>query len=132
MPSLPDRAKQWLDDKSFPVIATVDPDGHPQLSVVWAKRDGDDVLFSTLRDRRKGANLARDSTISVLVTNPQSPYEYIEIRGTAAVTDDPGGALIKELGLRYNGQEFDLPPEQENTRVVVRVRAEHVTTYGLD
>src|SRR4051812_34155604 len=130
--ALPDEAKAWLDGRSFPVVATVDPDGRPQLSVVWAKRDGDDVLFSTLRDRRKGRNLTRDSATSLLVTNPQSPYEYVEIRGVAEVTDDPGGSLIKELGLRYNGVEFEVPADQEGRRVIVRVRAEHVVSYGLD
>lgn len=130
MPALPDAAKQWLDGTSFPVVATVDPDGRPQLSVVWAKRDGDDVLFSTVRTRRKGRNLDRDRNITVLITNPQSPYEYVEVRGTADVTDDPSGSLIKELGWRYNGEEFDVPAGQQ--RVIVRVRADHVVTYGLD
>src|SRR5436309_530162 len=85
--ALPATAKKWLDGKSFPVVATVDPDGRPQLSVVWAKRDGDTVLFSTLGDRRKGRNLARDPSITVLVTNPETPYEYVEIRGTAEIVE---------------------------------------------
>ena len=127
---LPDNAKAWLDGTSFPVVGTVDPDGRPQLSVVWAKRDGDDVLFSTLRDRRKGTNLARDPSITLLVTNPSTPYEYVEIRGTAELVDDPGGSLIKELGLRYNGEEFDVPPDQHDRRVIVRVRADHIVSYS--
>lgn len=129
MAELPDIAKKWLDGTSFPVVATVDPDGRPQLSVVWAKRDGDALLFSTLRDRRKGRNLTRDPSISVLVTNPETPYEYVEIRGVAEMTDDPGGSLIKELGLRYNGEEFREPDEKSARRVVVRVSAEHVVEY---
>ena len=129
---LPDAAKTWLDGTSFPVVATVDPDGRPQLSVVWAKRDGDIVLFSTLRDRRKGRNLARNSSITVLVTNPTSPYEYVEIRGVAEIVDDAGGSLIKELGRRYDDEEFVEPEEQAARRVIVRVTADHVVTYGLD
>lgn len=127
--ALPDTVKAWLDAKSFPVIATVDPGGGPQLSVVWAKRDGDALLFSTLRDRRKGRNLARDPSISALVTNPETPYEYVELRGTAELVDDPGGSLIKELGLRYNGEEFTEPDEQAARRVIVRVTADHVVEY---
>ena len=126
---LPDNAKAWLDGTSFPVVGTVDPDGRPQLSVVWAKRDGDDVLFSTLRDRRKGRNLAREPSITLLVTNPETPYEYVEIRGTAEMVDDPGGALIKELGRRYNGEEFTEPEEKSARRVVVRVTADHIVDY---
>ncbi|HET6816820.1 MAG TPA: PPOX class F420-dependent oxidoreductase [Mycobacteriales bacterium] len=127
---LPAHLKQWLDGTSFPVVATVDPDGRPQLSVVWAKRDGDTVLFSTLRDRRKGRNLARDPSITLLVTNPETPYEYVEIRGRAEMLDDGGGSLIQELGLRYNGEEFTEPPEKSARRVIVRVTADHVVDYN--
>lgn len=126
---LPETVKNWLDGTSFPVVATVDPDGRPQLSVVWAKRDGDTVLFSTLRNRRKGRNLARDPSISVLVTNPETPYEYVEIRGRAELLEDAGGSLIKELGVRYNGEEFTEPEERSARRVIVRVTADHVVEY---
>jgi PPOX class probable F420-dependent enzyme len=127
--SLPDRLKSWLDGRSFPVVATVDPDGRPQLSIVWAKRDGDTVLFSTLRDRRKGRNLTRDPSVTVLVTNPGTPYEYVEIRGIAELVDDADGSLIKELGLRYNGEDFVEPEEKSARRVIVRVTAEHIVEY---
>ena len=127
--ALPDRLKSWLDGTSFPVVATVDPDGRPQLSVVWAKRDGDTVLFSTLRDRRKGRNLTRDPSITMLVTNPESPYEYVEVRGTAELVDDAGGSLIKELGLRYNGEDFVEAEEKSARRVIVRVTADHIVEY---
>jgi PPOX class probable F420-dependent enzyme len=130
--SLPDQAKAWLEATSYPIVGTVDPDGRPQLSIVWAKRDGDDVLFSTLADRRKGRNLARDPSISVLIPDPDGPYEYVELRGRAEVTPDPGGSLINELALRYNGREFDEAAEKSAKRVIVRVVADHVVCYGGD
>ena len=129
---LPAVVKDWLRDKACPIVATIDPDGIPQLSAVWAKLDGDGVVFSTLRDRRKGRNLARDPRASVLVSNPADPYETVEVRGRADVTDDPDGSLIKELGLHYNdGAEFTEPVEQTRRRIIVRVHPDHVTTYGL-
>lgn len=127
---LPGAAKRWLDGTAFPVIATLDPDGRPQMSVVWAKRDGDHVLFSTVRGRRKERNLTRDPRIGVLVANPDDPYEYVELRGTATLTDDPGGSLIKELGLVYTGEQF-VESRPDAQRVIVRVHADHVTTYGI-
>jgi len=130
VPELPSVAKEWLDGKAFPVVATVDDDGTPQQSVVWAKREGDDILFSTLRNRRKGRNLERDSRIGVLVMDPSDPYRYIEVRGVTEVIDDPGGSLIKELGWKYDDEEFHVPEGQQ--RVIVRVHAQHVVTYGLD
>src|SRR4051794_36433457 len=128
---LPAPAREWLDGLSFPVVATVDPDGRPQLSIVWATRDGDDVLFSTLADRRKGRNLDRDQRVTVLIADPDDPYRYVEVRGVGNVEPDPGGSLIKQLGLRYNEADFEEPDEKSARRVIVRVRAEHVTSYGL-
>jgi PPOX class probable F420-dependent enzyme len=129
--ALPTAAKAWLDGTSFPVVATIDPGGRPQQSIVWAKRDGDDVLFSTLSDRRKGRDLVRDPRVELLIANPDDPYEFVAIRGTATVTPDPGGALINELCRRYNGKDFDEPDERSARRVVVRVLADRVTTYGI-
>ena len=53
MTPLPERAHELIDGKNFATVATILPDGGPQASVVWVKRDGDDVLYSTVRGRRK-------------------------------------------------------------------------------
>jgi PPOX class probable F420-dependent enzyme len=127
MTELPALARELVDGANFGTVATVQPDGSPQASVVWVKRDGDDVLFSTIRGRRKTANLEADPRISVVVTDAQSPYRYAEIRGLAAITDDPSAALIDELAHKYTGEPFDLPPGQR--RVIVRVRPAHVVAY---
>jgi PPOX class probable F420-dependent enzyme len=127
MTELPALARELVDGRNFGTVATVQPDGSPQASVVWLKRDGDDVLFSTIRGRRKTANLEADPRISVVVTDTESPYRYAEIRGRAEITDDPSAALIHELAHKYTGEPFDLPPGQR--RVIVRVRPAHVVAY---
>ncbi len=127
MTQLPALARELVDGRNFGTVATVQPDGSPQASVVWVKRDGDDVLFSTIRGRRKTANLEADPRISVVVTDAQSPYRYAEIRGRAEIIDDPSAALIDELAHKYTGEPFDLPPGQR--RVIVRVRPAHVVAY---
>ena len=115
---------------SHVTVATVDPDGRPQLSVVWAKTDGDDVLFSTIKGRRKYANLTRDPRASALVYAAENPYAYAEVRGTVTITDDPPAALINELALKYTGSPFgDRPHEQ---RVIVRIMPDRVIVYDDD
>ncbi len=57
---LDDVTRELLDGKNFATVATVNPDGGPQASVVWILRDGDTVLFSAISTRRKVLNLARD------------------------------------------------------------------------
>ncbi|MGW7252876.1 PPOX class F420-dependent oxidoreductase [Streptomyces sp. NPDC054834] len=126
---LSDRLKALLDGPVFVVLGTIQPDGSPQLSPVWAKRDGDDVLISTTVDRRKAKNLDRDPRADVVVQDPESPYEYAEIRGTAETTTEGGQALIDELSLKYTGKpyaEFNPASAQDAERLVVRIRPRKV------
>ncbi|MEW2292182.1 PPOX class F420-dependent oxidoreductase [Streptomyces sp. NPDC006743] len=126
---LSDRLKNLLDGPVFVVVGTVQPDGSPQLSPVWVKRDGDDLLVSTTVGRRKTKNLERDARVSVVVQDPASPYEYAEIRGTAEMTTEGGQDLIDELSVKYTGKkyaEFNPASAQDSARVVVRIRARKV------
>ncbi|MGW3511730.1 PPOX class F420-dependent oxidoreductase [Streptomyces sp. NPDC000994] len=127
--ALPERLKSLLDGPVFVVLGTIQPDGSPQLSPVWAKRDGDDVLVSTTVDRRKKKNLDRDARASVVVQDPDSPYEYAEIRGTAELTTAGARQLIDELSLKYTGKkyaEFNPSSAQDAERVIVRIRPRKV------
>jgi PPOX class probable F420-dependent enzyme len=126
---LSDRLKALLDGPVFIVVGTIQPDGSPQLSPVWVKRDGEDVLFSTTVDRRKEKNLARDPRVSVVVQDPDNPYLYAEIRGTAEMTTEGGPELIDELSVKYTGKryaEFNPSSADDGERVVVRVVARKV------
>jgi PPOX class probable F420-dependent enzyme len=127
MTPLPQRAREMFEAPNFATVATLQPDGRPQTSVVWVRADGDDVLFSTIKGRRKYENMVRDPRLSVLVFDAADPYSYTEIRGTAEITDDPDARLIEELSQKYTGRPFgDRPGEQ---RVIVRVRPDHVVSY---
>ncbi|MFE3825726.1 PPOX class F420-dependent oxidoreductase [Streptomyces sp. NPDC059092] len=122
--ALSDDLKQLLDTPVFVNIATIQPDGSPQVSPVWVKRDGDDVLISTTVDRQKEKNLRRDPRVTVVVQPADAPYTYAEIRGTAALTTEGGQELIDELSVKYTGKhyaEFNPSAGDDNERVVVRI-----------
>jgi PPOX class probable F420-dependent enzyme len=127
--SLPDNAKRMLDGQTVVTLATVNDDGSPQASPVWAARDGDDVLMSTLVGRKKERNLRRDPRVSLVLVNPENSYEYVEVRGTAELEADPQGDLIEQLSQKYTGGAYtnDGPGDE---RVIVRVRPERVTGMG--
>ena len=125
--TLPEIARELFDRPNHVAIATIEPSGRPQTSLVWAKTDGDDVLFSTIKGRRKYANLTRDPRISALVYDGADPYTYAEVRGIAAITDDPEAALINELALKYTGQPFGYRPDEQ--RVIVRIVPDKVVLY---
>jgi PPOX class probable F420-dependent enzyme len=123
---LPDDAKALLDSKVYVTLATLNEDGSPQLSVTWVARDGDDILISTIRGRRKERNLRRDPRVSVLAMNPDDPDNYLEVRGQVTVTEEGGADLINELSQKYRGvTPFPLLAQQAQ-RVVVRLTPQHV------
>jgi PPOX class probable F420-dependent enzyme len=124
---LPPAVKELFDGLNFVTIATVDPGGGPQTSLVWAKTDGGDVVFSTIKGRRKYANLTRDPRVGALVFDTADPYLYAEVRGTATITEDPAAELINELALKYTGRPFGDRPGEE--RVIVRIRPDKVILY---
>jgi PPOX class probable F420-dependent enzyme len=118
--SLSAATRALVDDRNFAVLATLNADGSPQTSVVWVVRDGDDLLFSTLRDRAKTRNLRRDPRASVSVWSSADPEVYAEIRGTVTITEDTGRELANALGHKYYGTDFpaDAPGQ---VRVVLRL-----------
>ncbi|MER6306964.1 PPOX class F420-dependent oxidoreductase [Streptomyces sp. NPDC001739] len=122
--TLSDDLKKLLDTPVFVTVATIQPDGSPQVSPVWVKRDGDDLLISTTVGRRKEANVRRDPRVSVVVQPFDAPYTYAEIRGTASLTTEGGPELIDELSLKYTGKryaEFNPEAGKDAQRVVVRI-----------
>lgn len=128
--TLPEPARTALDAPNFATVATLEPDGQPQLSVVWVKRDGDDVVFSTTRGRRKQQNLARDPRVSVLLYPSDAPYSYLEVRGSATMTEVGGRELIDELVRKYTEHESYPWDGPEDVRVVVTVKADKVVWHG--
>lgn len=131
--ALSDNLKQVLDGKVFVTVATVQPDGAPQASPVWVKRDGDELLFCTTAERVKARNLTRDARVSVVVIDPAAPYNYAQVYGTASVTTEGGRELIDELSVKYTGKDYDTfsgGHGGDGTRVVVRVTPEKVSGQG--
>ena len=121
--------KALLDGTNYPVVATTNADGSPQSSVVWAKRDGDTVVFVTVQGRRKERNIRRDPRVSLSVFDLADPENYVEIRGRAEVTVEGGRELNDELARKYTSTVF--PPEPAGVvRVLVRVVPEHITGHS--
>jgi PPOX class probable F420-dependent enzyme len=125
---LSDRAKALIDGKSFAVVSTIQPDGSPQSSVVWVKRDGDDILFSTVQGRRKHLNLVKDPRVSILINPAEDPYEYLEARGEVTLTTEGGPELINELSHKYRGEEYGYDGP-DDVRVVVRLTPRKVVGH---
>jgi PPOX class probable F420-dependent enzyme len=117
-------ARQILAGPHLSVLATINPDGSAQMSVIFVKRDGDDILFSTIKGRRKTANMMRDPRVTLLLhglTASAASSAYATVRGTVELTDDPNGAFHQVMyDLHMDGATP--PPEPGAQRLIVRVR----------
>jgi PPOX class probable F420-dependent enzyme len=127
--ALSESTLQLLDGRNYAVLATLNPDGSPQTSVVWVGRDGADLLFSTVAGRVKHRNMVRDPRVSVTVIDSADPENYVELRGRVTITADVGRELDTQLSWKYDGRD---PGEDRPgaVRVVVRMTVEMVTGYA--
>lgn len=123
--ALPDPVKALLDAPTFVVLTTLNPDGSPHATVMWIRRDGDDLLFSTVRGRRKARNMQRDPRVSVCAYDPQQPYVYFTVGGEVTLTEQGGRELIDELSVKYTGGPYtnDGP---DAVRLVCRLTPRHL------
>ncbi|MBB4913796.1 PPOX class F420-dependent oxidoreductase [Streptosporangium saharense] len=129
MSELSDDVRALFDAANYATVTSLNADGSPQASVIWVKTDGDDVVFSTVRGRRKARNFDRDPRTAVVVIDHTNPFRYAEVRGKVTVTEDPTGALIQELAHKYTGKPWtESRPDIE--RLIVRVIPEKVHLHG--
>ncbi|CAO5257549.1 PPOX class F420-dependent oxidoreductase [Frankia sp. AgKG'84/4] len=126
---LPEPVRALADASTYVVLATVQADGSPRLTVLWVDRDEDDLLLSTVRGRAKERDIARDPRVGLVFLDQNDPYGYVEVRGTATLTEEGGRELIDRLSLKYTGDIYRWD-DPEEVRVVIRVKAGRILTVG--
>jgi PPOX class probable F420-dependent enzyme len=127
---LPDEIRSALDEKVFVHVGTLNPDGSPQVSVVWMTRRGDTILFSTAEGRVKPRNIANDPRIALSFSPPDNTSQNIVMQGRVTQTATDGTWLIDELANKYVGHdsyEFGKPGE---VRVNYEVEIDRISTWG--
>ncbi len=109
-------------------VATIGPDGSPQVNPVGFDWDGTNLLFGQVTTRQKLRNLRRDPRLAVSIVDPANPIRYIEIRGVARLVPDPEAELAHRLAKKYLGLDrFPYAqPGEERVQVVVEP---HRVTY---
>jgi PPOX class probable F420-dependent enzyme len=129
---LTDAQRQFLENPFVGVITDVRPDGSPHSTIVWIDVDDDGVSFNTAHGRAKPRYIANDSRVSLAVVDPQDPYRWLSISGTATLVDEGADDQIDRLAKKYIGADsypFRQPGER---RVTVRIAVEKVDASGFD
>jgi PPOX class probable F420-dependent enzyme len=121
---------RMFSEPNYAIVSTVRPDGSPQQTVVWVDYDGENVVFNTAEGRAKPRFIRENPNVSVTVLDPENAFRWIAVSGPAEMTEEGAAEHINELSHKYNGKDYDLPPDQQ--RLIVRVKPEKVTAVGLD
>jgi hypothetical protein len=127
MASIQDYSDLLQEKKAFAHLATLMPDGRPQVTPVWVDyRDGR-VLVNTAKGRVKARNMRAGAQVALSIADPDNPYRYVQVRGVVSGVHDEGAdAHIDFLAKKYLGQDkypFGQPGEQ---RVIYEIEPQSV------
>lgn len=128
---IPNTHADLFQKKAFANLATLMPDGKPQVTPVWVEFDGHHVVINTAEGRQKDKNLQRDKRVALSIMDPDNPYRYLEVRGKVVErTHNGADANIDALAKKYLGKD-KYPFRQPNeVRVIYKIEPQHVTTMS--
>ena len=124
--------RAFLEEPFVGVVTTLQRDGAPQSTVVWVDVDDDGVSIYTAYGRVKPRNLARDPRISLVVVDPEDPYHWFKLAGTATLVDDGADAQIDRLSKKYTGRDVYASRQPGEQRVSVRITPDRILSRGID
>ena len=128
---LSEKARALIARPLLASLATLNPDGSPQITPLWIDLDGDDVVFNTAQGRRKARNLERDARVAVTVIDPDDPYNVVAFQGTVTdVTTEGADAHIDALAKKYLGVDTYPMRREGEVRVRVTVRTDRIAMQG--
>jgi len=112
-------------------VATLMPDGSPQLTETWVDTDGEHVLVNTVQGFQKDKNVTRDPRVALNVCEPNNPSRYFEVRGRVTATTTDGGAEhIEALAQRYLGGPYPWYGGRDQTRLILTITADRIRVIG--
>ncbi len=128
---IPANFRDLLTKKAFAHLATVMPDGEPQVSPVWCDFQDGYVRINSAKGRLKDKNMRRDARVALSIQDPDNAYRYVEIRGKIVeITEKGADAHIDALAKKYLGLDTYPNRKPGEVRVIYRIEPLHVGTMG--
>jgi PPOX class probable F420-dependent enzyme len=125
---LPDGLLDLLRRPSPCFVATLMPDGSPQLTETWVTTDGEHVVINIVDGSQKIRNLTRDRRVAVNIVDPDDAFRYWAVRGRVIDTTTEGSAeSIEEISQKYLGMPYPNFTGAPETRVLITIEADRVT-----
>ena len=115
--------------KAFANLATIMPNGHPQVTPVWFDRDGDYLRINSARGRQKDRNMRRNPNVAISIQDPDAPYRHLALRGKVVdITENGADAHIDKLAKKYIGKDVYPNRRPGEVRVIYRIMPEQIFT----
>ena len=126
MAKLSKEAVRMIEGKNFTHLATLMPDGSPQVTPVWVDYDNGFILVNTTKERIKYRNVKRDPRIALSIIDSDDPYTMLAIRGKVVKIITKGtGEHIEKLSMKYIGKKFPWKSPGQK-RIILKIKPERV------
>jgi PPOX class probable F420-dependent enzyme len=109
-------------------LATIMPDGSPQLTQTWVDTDGEHVIINTVEGFQKVRNIERDDRVALTVSDAEHPTRYLQVRGRVInVTTEGGAEHIDKLSMKYTGKPYPWYGGRDQVRVILTIEARKIS-----
>jgi PPOX class probable F420-dependent enzyme len=125
---LSNKTRALFEEPNYLFVATVNPDGSPQVTPVWTDVQNGHIRFNTAVGRAKERNLRRDPRVGLSITHRDDPWNKVDIRGRAVdfIEGEESDRQIDDLSEKYTGQRPYPWRNPEEQRVIVVIEPERV------
>ena len=131
MAAIPEKYLDLMQKKALLQLATLMPDGSPQVSPVWFEYDGKHILINSAKGRVKDNNMRRDARVGMDIVDPDNPYRHISIRGRVGeITERGADEHIDKLTKKYIGQDKYPYRGPGEVRVIYKIKPERTFAMG--
>jgi PPOX class probable F420-dependent enzyme len=126
---IPEKYLDLFDKKAFASLATLMPDGTPQVTPVWCDFDGRQVLINSAKGRRKDINMHERPQVALSILDPDNPYRYLEIRGVVTeITEEGADKHIDKMAKKYLGLDKYPYAKPGEVRVIYKIEPSHTSS----
>lgn len=123
--------RELINSRNRAHLATVNPDGSPQVSPVWVDVAGDVIRVNTAKGRVKVRNVTKDPRVALSVTADDDPLRRVLVQGDVVnITEEGAVDHIHELARRYDGSDGYQGLTPDMVRLILEIRPRHVTRAG--
>lgn len=129
--TIPEKYQDLFQKKAFANLATLMPDGKPQVTPVWCDFDGKHILVNSAKGRVKDRNMRRDPRVSLALIDPDNPYRYLQLQGRVVeITENGADQHIDRMAKKYLGVDKYPNRQPGEVRVIYKIEPDRAQSMG--